>query len=82
MFLNWPNFHSKESITNTVVYSVNSNYLFSRGKQEKKCWNNSLIKDRLSPSKQNCVIGFIESPLKIMKNALFRLKSSSDSQDI
>ena len=27
---------------NTVVYSVNSNYLFSRGKQEQKFWNNSL----------------------------------------
>ena len=29
---------------NTVVYSVNSNYLFSRGKQEKKLSQNSLIK--------------------------------------
>ena len=29
---------------NTVVYSVNSNYLFSRGKQEKKLLKQSLIK--------------------------------------
>ena len=28
----------------TAVYSVNRNYLFSRAKQEKNCWNNSLIK--------------------------------------
>ena len=29
---------------NTAVYSVNSNCLFSRGKQEQNCSNNSLIK--------------------------------------
>ena len=28
----------------TAVYSVNRNYLFSTAKQEKNCWNNSLIK--------------------------------------
>ena len=38
------NFPFKAEYSNTVVYSVNSNYLFSRGKQEKNCWNNSLIK--------------------------------------
>ena len=31
-------------LNDAVVYSVNGNYLFSRGKQEKMCWNNSLIK--------------------------------------
>ena len=25
-------------------YSVNSNYLFFKEKQEKNCWNNALIK--------------------------------------
>ena len=30
------NFRFKTKCINTVVYSVNSNYLFSRGKQEKK----------------------------------------------
>ena len=35
----------KTKYNNTIVYSVNSNYLFSRWKQEKKNrWNNSLIK--------------------------------------
>ena len=29
-------FPFKTKYNNTVVYSVNSNYLFSRGKQEKK----------------------------------------------
>ena len=29
-------FSFKTKYNNTVVYSVNSNYLFSRGKQEKK----------------------------------------------
>ena len=38
------NFPFKRKYNNTVVYSLNSNYLFSRGKQEKNCWNNSLIK--------------------------------------
>ena len=32
---------------NTVVYSVNSNYLFSRGKQEKKLLKQSLIKSNV-----------------------------------
>ena len=30
------NFQFKTKYNNNVVYSVNSNYLFSRGKQEKK----------------------------------------------
>ena len=30
------NFPFKTKYNNTVAYSVNSNYLFSRGKQEKK----------------------------------------------
>ena len=30
------NFPFKTKYNNTVVYSANSNYLFSRGKQEKK----------------------------------------------
>ena len=41
---NLPIFHSKQKYDNTVVYSVNSSCLFSTGKQEKSCWNNSLIK--------------------------------------
>ena len=41
------------------------------------------LKVGLSPSKNICVICFIESLLKIMKNAfLFNLKSSIRSQDI
>ena len=32
------------SLSNTVVYCVNSKCLFPRGKQQKNCWNNSLIK--------------------------------------
>ena len=39
-----PNFKFKTKYNNTVVYSVNSNYLFSRGKQEKKLLKQSLIK--------------------------------------
>ena len=38
------NFPFKSKCNNTVAYSANSNYLFSRKKREKKCWNNSLIK--------------------------------------
>ena len=38
------NFPLKTKYDNTVVYSVNSNYLFSRGKQEKKLLKQSLIK--------------------------------------
>ena len=40
------NFPFKAKYNNTLVYHVNSNYLFSRGKQnkKKKCWDNSLIK--------------------------------------
>ena len=38
------NFSFKTKYNDTVVYSVNSNYLFSMGKQEKKCWDNSLNK--------------------------------------
>ena len=38
------NFPFKAKYNNTVAYSVNSNYLFSRRKQKKNCWNNSLIK--------------------------------------
>ena len=30
-----------------------------------------VIKVRLSPSKKNCAICFIESPLKMMKNAFY-----------
>ena len=42
------NFPFKTKCNNTVVYSVNSNYWSSRGKQEKKnCWNNSLIKSTI-----------------------------------
>ena len=37
-------FRSKQKCNNTVVYSVNSNCLFSKEKQEKNCWNNSFIK--------------------------------------
>ena len=37
-------FPFKTKYNNTVVYSVNSNYSFSRRKPEKNCWNNSLIK--------------------------------------
>ena len=36
-------FPFKTKHTNTMVYPVNSNYLFARGKQEKNCRNNSLI---------------------------------------
>ena len=38
------NFPFKTKYNNTIVYSVNKNYLLSRGKQKKNCWNNSLIK--------------------------------------
>ena len=38
------NFSLKTKYYNIVVYSVNSNYLFSRGKQEKKLLKQSLIK--------------------------------------
>ena len=38
------NFSLKAKYYNIVVYSVNSNYLFSRGKQEKKLLKQSLIK--------------------------------------
>ena len=38
------NFPFKTKYNDTAVYSVNSNYLCSMGKQEKKCWDNSLIK--------------------------------------
>ena len=40
-------FPFKTKHSNTVVYSINSNYLSSRGKQEKNCWNNSLIKSTI-----------------------------------
>ena len=41
------------------------------------------FKVKLSPSKKNNVICFIESPLKMMKKCfLFHLKSSFGSQDI
>ena len=36
-----------------------------------KNWYFGSFKVGLSPSKQNCVICFIESPLKIMKNAFY-----------
>ena len=39
------NFPFKTKYNNTVVYSVNSNYLFLREKQGKKCWN--LIKSTI-----------------------------------
>ena len=38
------NFPFKTKYNKTAVYSVSSNYLFSREKQGKNCWNNSLIK--------------------------------------
>ena len=38
------NFPFKTKYNDTAVYSVNSNYLFSMGKQEKKCCDKSLIK--------------------------------------
>ena len=38
------NFPFKTRYSNIAVYSVNSNCLFSRGKQEKNLWKNSLIK--------------------------------------
>ena len=41
-----------------------------------------IIKVGPSPSKKICVNCFIESPLKMMKNALFHLKSSFRSQYI
>ena len=43
-------FPFKIKYNNKVVYSVNSNYFFSRGKQEKNCWNNSLIKYTVNSS--------------------------------
>ena len=36
----------------------------------KNQWN-EIIKVGLSPSKKNCVVSFIESPLKIMKNVFY-----------
>ena len=41
------NFSLKTKYYNIVVYSVNSNYLFSRGKQEKKLLKQSLIKSNV-----------------------------------
>ena len=38
------NFPFKTKYNKTVVYSVDSNYLFSRKKNKKNCWNNFLIK--------------------------------------
>ena len=47
--------------------------IYIRTKQEisKKPTDDSKIKVGLSPSKKNCVICFIESPLKMMKNAFY-----------
>ena len=44
--------------------------------------NWSKFKVGLSPSKKICVICFIESPLKMIKNTLFHLQSSFHFQDI
>ena len=41
------NFPFKTKYNNTAVYSVYRNYLFWRKKQEKNCWNNSLIKSTI-----------------------------------
>ena len=64
------NFPFKTKYNNTVVYSASSNYLFSRGKQE-KCWNNSLIKSAayLLIFRQNSMI-FKGSP-KLLKESYF-----------
>ena len=40
------------------------------------------LKSGFSPSKKVCFIFFNQSPLKLMKNAFFHLKSSFRSQDI
>ena len=52
------NFLLKTKYSNAVVYSFNSNYLFSRKKQEKNCRNNSLIKSTvyLLIFRQNSII--------------------------
>ena len=65
------NFPFKTKPNNTVVYSVNSNYLFLRGKLEKNCWNISLIKYTvyLLIFRQNSII-FKGSP-KSLKESYF-----------
>ena len=64
------NFPFKTKYNNTAVYSARSNYLFSRGKQE-KFWSNSLIKSAayLLIFRQNSMI-FKESP-KLLKESYF-----------
>ena len=41
-------FAFKTKYNNTVVYFVHSNCLFSRGKQEKNCWNIFLIQSTVN----------------------------------
>ena len=63
------NFPFKTKYNNAVVYSVNINYLFSRGKQEKKRRSNSLLKSTLYLLifRQNSMI-FEESPNSLMES--------------
>ena len=65
------NFLLKTKYSNTVVYSFNNNCLFSRKKQEKNCWNNSLIKSTvyLLIFRQNSII--FEGGPKSLKESYF-----------
>ena len=46
-FFKFTNFSLKKKYNNTVVYSVNGSYLFSRGRQEKKFLKQFLIKSTI-----------------------------------
>ena len=65
------NFPFKTNCNNTVVYVVNSNCLFSRGKRKKFFWNNSLIKSTvyLLIFRQNSMI--FKGSLNSLKESYF-----------
>ena len=62
-----------QGIYETKGFTKKQKNIYIRTKQEisKKPTDDSKIKVGLSPSKKNCVICFIESPLKMMKNAFY-----------
>ena len=59
----WLNFTKAEN-ENQYLTNLTNNITF-------KMYLYVSLKVGLSPSKKNCVVGFIESPLKIMKNAFY-----------
>ena len=69
----------KTKYNNTVVSSVNSNYIFLRGKHKNNCWDNSLIKSTicLVIFRQNLL--FLKVVLNNWRNLISRRTKSRES---